>query len=283
MKQISLGKALVVCIVLNLLLLAQGMYALQTEQGTEVPLIFDDGISDKIEIAIYYGRWSLNLFKGLFEDDLIREISEEIQEEILNQVRGIRGNPAPSPTVFDQTFTFDSGGPNYGLEVRLYPQGKEGAFSLGISLDRTKVRLTLVGDVSQNFSDRSSAEVRGAVGEITLNPFFTILSFRWDFKPDWRITPYAVFGIGVAALNGQVRYDYTGSYRWGVFEQEIGEAETRTIKEAEEDSDINFPNILPLLQINFGVRAEIIPHLHLRAEAGIWDGFALRAGFGYRF
>jgi len=286
MRQMSLGKAVIFCIPLTFFLLVQGVYSLQTEQGTEVPLIFDDGISGKIEIAVYYGRWGLNLFKGLFEDDLISEISDEIQEEIISDMRGIReaySGPIPIPTNFDQTFVFDSGGPNYGLEIRFYPQGREGAFSLGFSLDKTKIRLTVQGDVRQDFDDGSYAEVKDALGEVTLNPLFTLLNFRWDFKPKWMVTPYFVFGVGVAALNGEVRYDYVGSYRWQVFEQQIGESETKTMNEAEEDFDTNLPNIVPLLQMNLGVRAEIIPHLHLRAEVGIWDGFALRAGVGYRF
>jgi hypothetical protein len=283
MRQMNWVKAAFVGVPLALLLLVQGVYALQTEQGTEVPLIFDEGIAGKIEITVYYGRWSLNLFKGLFEDDLIDEISDEIQQEIISQVRGIRSDTDLIPTNFDQTFTFDSGGPNYGLELRFYPQGREGAFSLGFSLDKTKIRLTIQGDVRQNFNDGSYAEVKDALGEITLNPLFTTLNFRWDFKPDWMVTPYFVFGVGMASLSGEVSYDYIGSYKWHIFEQEVGESETKTIKEAEEDSDINLPNILPLLQINLGIRAEVIPHLHLRVEAGIWDGFALRAGVGYRF
>jgi hypothetical protein len=283
MKQMSWMKTFTVGILLIVLLLAQGVYGLQAEQGTEVPLIFDNGISGKLEFAVYYGHWSLNVFKGLFEDDLIKDISDEIQEEIIAQVRDIRAGVDPIPTNFDQSFTFDSGGPNYGFELRFYPQGREGAFSLGFSLDKTKIRLTIQGDVKQNFSDGSSAEVKDALGEITLSPLFTLLNFRWDFKPDWMVTPYFVFGVGVAALNGEVRYDYIGSYRWQVFEQQVGESETRTVKEAEEDSDINFPNIVPLLQINLGIRAEVFRHLHLRIEAGIWDGFAIRAGAGYRF
>ncbi len=283
MRQSRWKKAFLISAPLIFLLTVPDVYALQAEEGTEVPLIFDEGIEGKIEIAVYYGRWSLNLFRGLFEDDLIKEISDEIQEEIISQVRDIRSDPDPIPSNFDQTFTFDSGGPNYGLEVRFYPQGRDGAFSLGFSLDKTKIRLTIQGDVEQKFTDGSSAEVKDALGEITLNPLFTNLSFRWDFKPGWRVTPYFVLGVGVAALNGEVRYDYIGSYRWSGFEQSVGESETSTVKEAEEDSDINFPNILPLLQMNLGVRAEIIPHLHLRAEAGVWDGFALRAGIAYRF
>ena len=70
-----------------------------------------------------------------------------------------------------------------------------------------------------------------------------------------------------------------------VFEESVGESETMSIKEAEEEPDVDFnlPNIIPLLQMNLGVRAEVIPHLHLRAEVGIWDGFVFRAGMAYRF
>ncbi|MDH4219042.1 MAG: hypothetical protein OEZ52_11600 [Candidatus Aminicenantes bacterium] len=272
-------------VALVFLFLVQGVYALQAEQGTEVPLIFDKGLSGKIEVAVYYGRWSLNLFKGLFKDELIDEISTEVQDEIINQVRQIRKGRNMVPTNYEQTFAFDSGGPNYGLEVRFYPQGRDGAFSLGFSLDKTKIRLTIQGDVRQDFDDGSFVEVKEAVGEINLNPLFTNLNFRWDFKPEWRVTPYFIFGVGVAVLNGEVSYDWIGLYRWGVFEESVGESETMSIKEAEEEPDVDFnlPNIIPLLQMNLGVRAEVIPHLHLRAEVGIWDGFVFRAGMAYRF
>jgi hypothetical protein len=285
MRQTNWKKASFACVPLALLMLVQGVQALQTEQETEVPLIFDEGISGKIEVAVHYGSWSANLFKGLFEGGLFDRIEKEIKEELLSQVRSIRKNDHPhiSTANYDQTFGFDSGGPNYGLEIRYFPQGREGAFSLGVSLDKMKIRMTVEGEVKQDFDDGTSAEVKDAIAEFTLNPLFTTLSFRWDFKPGWRVTPYFVFGVGMASLSGEVRYDYIGTYKWQVFEREVGESETMSIKKAEEDSDTNFPNILPLLQINLGVRAEVIPHLHLRLEAGIWDGFAFRAGVGYRF
>ncbi len=285
MHRMKKKSMLLVHVALAFLFLAKGVYALQAEQGTEVPLIFDEGLSGKIEVAVYYGYWSLNLFKGLFEGELIDEISTEVRDEIISQVRGIRKGSYMVPTNYEQTFAFDSGGPNYGLEVRFYPKGREGAFSLGFSLDKTKIRLTIQGDVRQDFEDGSYAEVKDAVGEINLNPLFTNLNFRWDFKPEWKVTPYFIFGVGVAVLDGEVSYDWIGPYRWGVFEEEVGESKTMSIKEAEEEPDVDFnlPNIIPLLQLNLGVRAEVIPHLHLRAELGIWDGFVLRAGLAYRF
>jgi hypothetical protein len=283
MQQMKKKSMPLVHVALVFLFLAQGVYALQAEQGTEVPLIFDEGLSGKIEVAVYYGHWSLNLFKGLFEERLFNRIEKDIKKELLDQVQIIRGDRDIDTANYGQTFTFDSGGPNYGLEIRFYPQGREGAFSLGFSIDKTRVRLTIQGDVRQDFNDGSYAEVKDAVGEFTLNPLFTNLNFRWDFKPDWRVTPYFIFGLGVAALNGDVSYNYTGSYRWGISEAEVGKSDTKPIKEVEEDSDENLPNIIPLLQLNLGVRAEVIPHLHLRAEVGIWDGFVFRAGMAYRF
>jgi hypothetical protein len=132
------------------------------------------------------------------------------------------------------------------------------------------------------FNDGSYAEM-DAKGFVELNPLFTNLSFRWDIKPDWVVTPYIILGLGVAALNGEVSYEYEGTYYNSVGTDHYEDEDKRDIKEAEEDTDFNMPNILPLLQINIGVRAEIIPHLHLRAEAGIWDGFILRGGLAFRF
>lgn len=251
----------------------------QEEPEVDLSKLFGEG--EKVEIEVHYGMWTLDVLKSLFEQRVIDELSGEIRDEIIGEVRD--SHPGILESGFVQTLALDSGGSTYGVELRFYPRGRESGFSLGLALEKTTMRVTIQGTVRQDFTDGTSAEVENAKGEVSMSPFFTNLSFRWDFMPEWRVTPYFVFGLGVAALDGEVRYEYLGAYHWSGPDEEIGDAQVKTIKEAEEDFSTNIPNILPLLQLNFGVRAEVIPHLHLRAEAGVWDGVVLRAGVAYLF
>jgi hypothetical protein len=281
MKQMSWKKISLIFVILFSFPLAQSVFAQQEGQEGEPPrLIFDDGIAGKLEVDVHYGYWTLDVFKGLFEDDINKELSNEIADEITTKVRESGYNIVNVGS--DHTLVFGSSGSVYGFELRFYPGGRYSSFSLGVSIEKTHMELTVEGPVSVQFNDGSYAEM-DAVANVVLNPLFTNLSFRWDFMPEWRVTPYFVLGLGVAALNGEVSYQYNGTYYWIGGTEQHEDEDTRDIKEAEEDADFNMPNILPLLQLSLGVRAEVIPHLHLKAELGIWDGFILRAGIAYRF
>jgi hypothetical protein len=281
MKQMIWRKSSIIVVILFVCVLTQGVFAQQEGQEEELPrLIFDDGLAGKLEIDIHYGYWTLNPFKGIFEDDLTQELSNEIAKEIEIQIRDSGYNIAKIN--HNHTLAFGSSGSVYGFEVRFYPGGRYSSFSLGLSVEKTHMEAIVEGPVDVQFNDGSYAEME-AVGSVVLDPLFTNLSFRWDFKPEWVVTPYFVFGLGIAALNGEVSYNYSGDYYWAVGIERYEDEDTRDIKEAEEETDVNLPNILPLLQITVGVRAEVIPHFHLKAEAGIWDGIILRAGLAYKF
>jgi len=284
MKQMSWKKSFFVFVIMITLVLVQGISAQQDEQEEELPrLIFDDGIAGKLEIEVHYGYWTLDLVKGLFEDSMNDSITDEIAKEITTQIRNA-GHHGINIFSKEHTLIFDTSGSDYGLEIRFYPGGRYSSFSLGVSIEKTHMKATVEGPVTVKYDDGSYAEM-DALGIVDLNPLFTNLSFRWDIKPSWVVTPYFVLGLGVAALNGEVSYKYNGTYYWTGGSENHEDEDIRDIKEVEEDPeiDINLPNILPLLQISLGVRAEVIPHLHLKAEAGICDGFILRVGLAYKF
>jgi hypothetical protein len=265
--------------------LALSVFAQQEEQEEELPrLIFDDGIAGKLEIEVHYGYWTLDVFKGLFENSMNDRLTEEIAEEITDQIRDTSGHRIYKEDISSKVndFIFASSGSDYGFEVRFYPGGRYSSFSLGVSIEKTRMKATLEGPVTVQYVDGSSAEI-DAVGIIDLDPLFTNLSFRWDIKPTWAVTPYFILGLGFAALNGEVSYEYNGTYYWAGGTESHDDSYSKPIEEVEEDFEVSLPNIIPLLQINLGLRAEIIPHLHLRAEAGIWDGFIIRGGLAYKF
>jgi hypothetical protein len=281
MKQMSWKKSPLVFVIMILFVLTPCVFAQQEEQEEELPrLVFDDGIAGKLEVEVHYGLWTLDPIKSLFEEDIIDEIANEISKEIRIKINESGYDVAEVGK--DHNLVFGSSGSVYGFELRFYPGGRYSSFSLGLSIEKTHMSAKVEGPVTVQFNDGSYAEM-DAEGNIELNPLFTNLSFRWDIKPSWAVTPYFVLGLGVAALNGEVSYKYNGTYFWAGGTEDHEDEDTRDIKEAEEDTDFNMPNILPLLQITLGVRAEVIPHLHLRAEAGIWDGIILRAGIAYKF
>jgi len=281
MKIIKIRKKALLVSGLVLLFSICSVFAQTQEDQDKVPDIeFRSPWMEKFEVEFHYAGWSLNPLKGLFEDDLKKELGKEIRKEITKEIQA--SHPYIVMTTEENSLAFDSSGSNYGLEIRFYPQGKKGVFSLGLSFEKTHMRIVVDGPVRQNFSNNTYARV-DAHGYVDISPLSTNLSFRWDFVPSWRITPYFVFGLGIASLNGEIGYDYIGTYEWAGPQEEVSDSDAKDLKTAEEDFEFNLPNIIPIIQANLGVRAQIIPHLHLRLEAGIWDGIVFRGGIAYRF
>jgi hypothetical protein len=250
--------------------------------GSGMERIFP-GVKDlagKWEVEIHYGSWSLGPVKGLFESKIKDKLSEELRDDVSDKLR--KTHTLLVQSNYEQTLTFDSGGSNFGLEFRFYPQGHEGSFSLGLSFEITNIKLRVAGPVKQEFSNGSYSQVESD-GYLEAKPFTTNLSFCWDFKPSWRVSPYFVFGMGLASLNGNIGYSYTGNYYFNGAQEPVSDSEAKTFKEAEEEIDFNIPNIFPLLQISFGLRWEVHNGLTLRVEAGIWDGFVFRGGIAFRY
>lgn len=234
----------------------------------------------KWEIEVHYSAWSVNIIKGTFEDFVTKKLGAEVRNEVAKQIK--ESHPSVASSEYEQSFVFDSGGSNYGLELRFYPGGRDGAFSLGLTFEKTTIDLKINGSAKQIFANGTYATV-DADAYLTMRPFSTNLNFRWDFVPSWRVTPYFVFGIGVAPLNGEFGYNYSGLYHWSGIQETVEDSNIKTIKEFEEDVDFNIPNIIPIIQASFGVRGEITKGLMLRAEGGFWNGIVLRGGLAYRF
>ena len=237
-------------------------------------------LSDKFEIGIHYGPWTLKPISNYFEDDLLDEISQEIRDKIREELTD--KYPQLVESDYEDELAFSTSGSNFGVEIRYFPKGREGSFSLGFSLERTRIRARVEGPVIQEYTDGTFAQV-DSFAYITTNPLTTNISFRWDINPKWRVSPFFVMGFGVAALIGEAGYEYSGTYVWSGPNEEIGDSDDRTFKEWEEEADTNIPNIFYLIQLQLGVRARIVPRVSVNAELGIWDGFVFRIGVFYRF
>lgn len=267
----------VLCVVL---ILSTFSIAQEKEPEVKLPELPADSLEGKFEIDVHYSTWSVNLLRNWYATELTDRMGREIRDEVYQQISdsyvGIYNAD------YDHSLTFDSNGNNFGVEFRFYPQGRGTPFSLGVSIEKNEMNLIVQGTVTQNFSNGTYAEV-DTMMYLTVKPLLTNLSFRWDMVPHWPVSPYFVLGFGFGALRGEFGYNYTGTYTWTGPSEQIEDEFTQTLKEAEEEIDVNLPNIFPLFQAGFGLRIQLLPALHLKGEASFWNGFILRAGAAFRF
>lgn len=232
------------------------------------------------EIDVHFSTWSIDPVKSAFEGSLTKKIANEIRDQVTDQLNAIyRGKLSPSS--YEHSLSLDSQGSNYGFEVRYYPLGKRGSMSIGFSLEKTRIKVMAKGPVTQRYTDGSAATIEGD-SVVETNPLTTNLSFRWDFVPSWRVTPYIVIGLGIGPLKGTASYVYTGTYRRGSAQSDVSGDKAKTFDQLREEGEIELDRFV-LLHIALGVKGNIYKGLLLKAEAGFWDGLALRGGLAYRF
>jgi hypothetical protein len=260
---------------------AEAQEKLGAEQEQQV---IPEGIMEKkgghFEIDVHFSAWSIDPAKGAFEGTLTKKAANEIRDQVTDQLRAIYGNGL-APSSYEHSLSLDSQGSNYGFEVRYYPLGRRGSMSIGFSLEKTRIKVMMKGPVTQRYTDGSAATVEGDA-YVETNPLTTNLSFRWDFVPSWRVTPYFVLGLGIGPLEGTAAYVYTGTYRSGSAQSSISGDETKTFDDLREEGEIELDRFI-LLHTALGVKGNVYKGLMLKAEVGFWDGLLLRCGLAYRF
>lgn len=233
----------------------------------------------KWQIGPHYGIWTLRPVESMIEDFIGDTLESEFQGLIEEHLEIIAPDWEYTPDIH-----LGSAGTNLGLEVRFYPGGEDGSFSIGLAVEKSDLELTLDGSIKFEVPE---GYVKGyADTRLLLEPTSYLLSLRWDIKPSWRLHPYIGFGAGIGSLNGVFTYDDVSV--------EVYDASTRTIvtitypdsdpmdlADLLEDAGLTIP--LPILQLNLGFNLKITNYLHLLFDAGIWDGFLVRGGVCLRF
>ncbi len=232
------------------------------------------------EIEIHYGRWGLEPALSLFRKTLTKRIGSEVRREITDYLSSRYGGLVQA--AYSQDLTLNVEGSNEGIGLRFYSQGERGAFSLGFSLERTHIRIETTGAIRQIFDNGSSAEVTAAA-HVHANPVCGHLSFRWDFIPFGRVSPTFTLGLGFGPLNGKMGYSYSGIYSFYNYQESIRDSAEKTFEDwqKEQGSYISLKNLV-VLQLSLGARVEVFRGLLLQVEAGLWDGFLVRAGLAFR-
>ena len=217
------------------------------------------------------------------ETDLKESILEDIQADY----------PFLQEGAYTQNVEFDSSGHNYGFELRWYPSGANGSFSLGVSVEKTSMKVGLTEITSSlSFTDGSSFDGTTS-GEFLIKPLAFLLSVRWDLIPSARLTPYITLGLGGAMISsiedGEVSWSYTGELDIdGQAPEQFSDSETKTIKELideleEEDEEFIGLGFIPFVMLNLGLKGKLAENIHLLVDAGVWNGLVLRGGVALRF
>ena len=218
------------------------------------------------EIGFHYSSWSIDIIGPLIENNFTPEFENYDPE---------KGN-----------FNFHSVGNNYGFEVRFFPKGKNGSFSIGFSYERNNFKADIDGSYTDYDDAGNRVEAEGA-GSIELLPHSFNFSFRWELWPTSRIHPYIGIGLGLGPLNGSIQLHTRATTYYNGYTVVEEADEVKTIDEALEElaeEDEEFPlDVFPIVHLQFGLRGEVIKNVYLLGEIAIYDGVIFRGGAAVRF
>ena len=247
------------------------------------------------EFGFHYSRWSINLLRSVIEEGISNALETDLRDKMLEDIQA--DHPMLAETSYSQEVQLDSGGDNFGFEVRYYPGGEDGSFSLGFSLEKTTMRVSLP-EISASlalrdqFTQQNAQFSASSAGEFLIKPWSFHLSFRWDIFPSSAVHPYLTFGLGAATASAleraQVTYSYSGDLELpGEAPEHYSDSVSKSIKQLKEEMEAEgeeffLPGFVPFLQLNIGLKAVITPNIHLLVDAGIWDGFLIRGGVSIR-
>ncbi len=248
------------------------------------------------ELSFHYSQWSIDILRGLIEEGISDALEEELRDEFLEDIQ--QDYPYLYDSSYSQSVSFDSGGDNYGFEIRWYPGGQNGSFSLGISVEKTTMRVSLPElSASMTLRDQvtgKTASFQAGVRntQFEMNPLSFHLSFRWDIKPSWKVHPYITYGFGVASGSaleeGKLTATWSGDLNIeGEASESYSGSESKTFKELkdeleEEGEEFFLPSFFPFIQLNLGIKGAISENFYILFDAGIWNGFLLRGGIAIR-
>jgi len=246
------------------------------------------------EFNLHYSRWTLNLLKNQVENMVSDALKSDLKDRFLEDIRN--DHPGLIESGYDQTVVFDSSGNNFGFEVRYYPGGKKGAFSLGLAVEQSSIKVSFPEILANLYltdpNTQQTAHFNGqAGGEFLIKPLSFHLNMRWEFLPSKVISPYFCLGAGISTsqsfLDANYSYNYSGRLDLpdGTFENYV-DSSSKTLRQIKEErlaEGKSWPlNFVPILQLNFGLRFRLTENLRLMLDAGIFDGFLFRGGLSFR-
>jgi hypothetical protein len=253
--------------------------------------------SGQWEFNVHYSLWSINLVRPLIEDAMGDLLEDNLRDKFMEEIR--RDYPSARETAYSQQIQFDSNGRNYGFELRWFPGGHRGSFSLGLAVEKTTMKIgfpTIDAQMSAEVPEfpGRTGNFTGSVENATLElkPLSYHLSFRWEIVPRAQIHPFVTFGVGMFMVGDLEKGSFYAAWRGdfvvpGISSRHYEGIEDKTVKDfidesKDEGDEVKLPGVLPFLQLTLGLRGKISKNLHLLAEVGVWNGLILRGGIALR-
>ena len=248
--------------------------------------IFPAFAQGHLEFSLHKSSWNINIFESAIESNLGNTLKKYILKEVYKDYPGIEDSN------YSQNVDFNSSGGNFGFEIRWYPKGKEGVYSLGVSLEKTTIK-TGFSQISTNIELSDGSVYTGNFGgDFIMEPWSVHLSSRWDIIPSMRIHPYITIGLGVAKgtylENAKISYDFSADLKIdGDVYESYEVSDTRTLLEVKNElkkinESVFLPGFIPFFQLNAGIKGEITNNLYILVDAGIWNGISFRGGIAFR-
>lgn len=254
------------------------------------PLLADGNL----EFNVHYSYWTLNVVRGLVEKMVSDTLENDLKDRFLQQIQA--DYPTLVESGYQQDINFDAPGHNVGFELRFYPGGRGGAFSLGLAVEQTTMKISFPSVTARldlvDLNLNQTATFNGqAGGEFIIKPLSFHLNMRWEFLPSKAISPYLTIGAGISTsksfFDARYRYEYSGTLTLpDSSTEQYSDSDTKTLRQIKDErlaEGKDFPlNFLPIFQFNLGLRARLSRALNLVADVGIFDGFLFRGGLSIR-
>jgi hypothetical protein len=246
------------------------------------------------EFSVHYSRWTLNVIRSLVENMVSDALESDLKDRFLQQIQ--EQHPTFVESGYNQSIVFNAPGNNIGFELRFYPGGRRGAFSLGLCVEQTTMEVTF-SEVTANLQMTDlnlgqTATFQGlANGKFVIRPLSFHLNMRWELFPSWPVSPYFGFGAGISTsksfFDARYEYTYTGTLTLpDNSTEEYSDSDSKTLRQIKDErlaEGKKFPlNFMPIVQLNLGFRARISETFNLTFDAGLFNGFLFRGGLAIR-
>jgi len=128
--------------------------------------------------------------------------------------------PGLAENGYSQKIAFDAPGHNFGFELRFYPGGRQGAFSLGLGIEKSSMEVNFsevqadLDLIDQNLNQAANFQAL-AQARFIIKPLSFHLNLRWELWPAKVISPFITLGAGLSTgqsfLDASYEYAYLGT------------------------------------------------------------------------
>lgn len=228
--------------------------------------------SMKIEFSLNKNYWNINHFKSLIDKAIQSSLEEEIEDKFQEDF------PDEILKHLDYDYDYRSRGDGMGFNVRIYPAGEYGIFSIGFSYTSFDAKISIDGNLDQTFLSQSIF-TGTAEGEINFLIRAYLIDLSWEFYQHSKVRPYFSIGAGISPLRGDLSYFAEGIFRSPTGDEYYSASDETDFRDID---DIKLSNI-PILALSTGIKYYFIDDFNIYADIGFFNGLMYKFGISYSF